>query len=234
MCFSVHIDRNIKGLAKEFNAVIDKGRFSEVQNLTRKWPKLFKLPDTSDRVYPGTYSPIILGAKDELVITPMRYRLTPSFSQDLNYSSINPKTKRKKILPTYNARLDALEKRAAWQNIATTKHAIVPVKSFYEFVERDHKSQQIEFFSKSEHLWACALWDSWYYEKEDTTIYSFAIITDEPPKEVLDAGHDRCPIFIEKENIHEWLNWQGQDMAQMREFLLSSKAHELFNFRDVS
>lgn len=33
----------------------------------------------------------------------------------------------------------------------------------------------------------------------------FAIITDEPPPEIREAGHDRTPIFIDKSSIEPWL-----------------------------
>lgn len=41
------------------------------------------------------------------------------------------------------------------------------------------------------------------------------MITDEPPQEVSDAGHDRCPIFIKQENIEAWLRPEGKTQAQL-------------------
>jgi putative SOS response-associated peptidase YedK len=44
-------------------------------------------------------------------------------------------------------------------------------------------------------------------EIDDTGIIKngFAIVTDDPPQEVLSAGHDRCPIALTSEAASEWL-----------------------------
>ena len=48
---------------------------------------------------------------------------------------------------------------------------------------------------------------------------SFAAITDEPPPEVAAAGHDRCIIPINPENIDEWLNPDPSRLARQYEIL---------------
>lgn len=36
------------------------------------------------------------------------------------------------------------------------------------------------------------------------TDFGFAIITDEPPPEVRRAGHDRCPVFLDRASVEIW------------------------------
>jgi putative SOS response-associated peptidase YedK len=44
-------------------------------------------------------------------------------------------------------------------------------------------------------------------------LLSFAFITDEPPEEVRNAGHDRCIIPLRRENLMSWLSPEANDMA---------------------
>ena len=53
-------------------------------------------------------------------------------------------------------------------------------------------------------LLAC-LWSRWSAPGQPDLL-SFALITDEPPPEVLAAGHDRCVIPLRPENLDAWLN----------------------------
>jgi putative SOS response-associated peptidase YedK len=48
------------------------------------------------------------------------------------------------------------------------------------------------------------LYSHWQQDGED--LWSFAVITDEPPPEVAAAGHDRCIIPIKEANLSAWLN----------------------------
>lgn len=203
MCFSVKIERNFNILSNLTGYPIDNGYLEKVTKLAKANPKAFKLPDADDRIYPSTFSPIVVKTSRGPLITAMRYRLTPSFSEEVDYKSTDRKTGRKKTLPTYNARLDSLTTRQAWKNIYQSNHAFVPVKAFYEFVERDQKSVQVEFKDDNfDIIWASALWDKWESPELEIPIYSFAIVTTEPPKEILSAGHDRCPIF--HKSVEKW------------------------------
>lgn len=49
--------------------------------------------------------------------------------------------------------------------------------------------------------------------------HGFAIITDEPPPEVRDAGHDRCPVILEPEAAQEWMHIEGKTARQMDDVL---------------
>lgn len=95
------------------------------------------------------------------------------------------------------------------------------VSAFYENVSRhrmekralapDEKDENVilEFHPKAgqDMLVAC-LWSRWT-GSDGEELLSFAAITDEPPPEVAEAGHDRCIIPIQHQNIDAWLQPNG-------------------------
>ena len=50
-------------------------------------------------------------------------------------------------------------------------------------------------------------------------LYSMALITDEPPSEVVQAGHNRCPINLTREAALAWLGPQGRKVSELFEIL---------------
>ncbi len=60
---------------------------------------------------------------------------------------------------------------------------------------------------------AC-LWSRWTKPGEPDLL-SFAAITDEPPREIEAAGHDRCIIPIKPENIEAWLKPEASSLDAM-------------------
>jgi putative SOS response-associated peptidase YedK len=101
----------------------------------------------------------------------------------------------------------------------------VIVDSFYENVSKskmegrvlaegeDDENVVLQFTPRdgSRMLIAC-LWSKWTAPGEPD-LYSFAAITDEPPAEVAEAGHDRCIVSIKPENVAAWLNPNPEDLA---------------------
>jgi putative SOS response-associated peptidase YedK len=45
-----------------------------------------------------------------------------------------------------------------------------------------------------------------FSSRRNNDLGTFAVITDDPPLEVAEAGHDRCPIPIQEEDIAAWLS----------------------------
>lgn len=213
MCFSVQVVRNLSELVKHFDALIDKSAFEEFNRLKDEVPQLFKGPDEDDRIFPQTFAPVIVGrtSKDGLqrVLKPMRYRLRPHDALEEVPSKYN----------LFNARLDSLEKRKSWRGIFGRNHCLFPFKRFYEWVENDEgKKQLVSFYPKDrEFMWAPGIFD--HYKGPEGEFSSFALITREPPTEVLAAGHDRCPLFLREDKIDLWLNPQNREISELYEIL---------------
>lgn len=196
MCFSVEINRDLKTLSKIFGATIDKDSFVELNSLKESNPKIYKVPGEDNKIFPNVHAPVVIMKDGQRALIPMRYRVRPHDSPKEIPSKYN----------LFNARYDSLLIKKTWKDLFGKKHGLFPFKRFFEWVEGpDHKKQLISFSPKDHELmWAPCLYDIW--EDKNLKIISFALITDDPPLEVLNAGHDRCPIFLNKKYWDNWLN----------------------------
>lgn len=224
MCFSVKIDKDIKRLASNFQAFPDVKSFHELKSLQNYEKNLspqelknslglkrvsksscFKTPEDDGVVYPNYFAPVITFDQGRRVVRPMRYRVRPAHSKEEIPSKYN----------VFNARIDALESRKTWKGLFMKNHGLFPFYSFYEWVEdQSGKKRLINFKpNNAKMMWAPCLYDTWTSSDGIIQFSSFAIITDEPPKEVEEMGHDRCPIFLRSDKIDSWLDPNKMDKA---------------------
>jgi putative SOS response-associated peptidase YedK len=180
---------------------MESAKFDALMGLkhsTKKRSMPFKIPKEDGKVFSNYFTNIITEENENRIIQPMRYRVRPFGSKEEVPAKYN----------VFNARIDALEIRNTWSSIFMRNHGIVPLVGFYEWVKgHDDKPALIKFFPKDRELmWAPCLYDEWVSKDGQIQFKSFAIITDDPPPEVLKMGHDRCPIFLDKDEIDSWLN----------------------------
>lgn len=171
------------------------------------------------RIFPGVYAPVIVSERGQRVIKPMRYQCRLPDKPARN-DTLYP--------GTYNARRDSLE--TYWKPAFGHRHGVVVVQSFYEHVPRhalEHRALRpgekpgnavLEFRAQPPRdlLIAC-LWSEW--EGPEGRLLSFAAITDEPPREVAAAGHDRCIVPIRPAHLDAWLNPDPNDLAALYRIL---------------
>ncbi|MGV6494012.1 SOS response-associated peptidase family protein [Stenotrophomonas rhizophila] len=171
------------------------------------------------RIFPGVYAPVIVSEHGQRVIKPMRYQCRLPDKPARN-DTLYP--------GTYNARRDSLA--SYWKSAFGHRHGVVVVQSFYEHVPRHALEQRrlapgetpgnvvLEFRPQPPRdlLIAC-LWSEW--EGPEGRLLSFAAITDEPPRDVAAAGHDRCIVPIRAEHMDAWLNPDPQDLAALYRIL---------------
>lgn len=185
---------------------------NKIKNLQRQLLDLERrelLPKDS-RVYPQSYAPVLVKIDGELRILPMRYLLRPQG---------RPPEFDKEYSGCYNARRDNLQK--FWRKQFGVTHGVVMMERFYENVSHhdyerrpltaDEKptSVVVEFEpSDGKTMFVACLWSHWQGAGDD--LHSFAIITDEPPPEVRETGHDRCVVQIQRERVEEWLDTTGK------------------------
>lgn len=227
MCFSVEVEKELKKIAERFNAQVSMAEMNHFMSLMAKgddkeWVKstlnlsrkpqtnIFKLPDEEGRIFPGTFTHVLVNENNRRMMKPMRYRLRP-------YKSISEIPSKYNV---FNARLDSLENRQTWKPLFMKQHGLLPFRKFIEWVEDGGKKRLICFHpDRHSIMWAPCLWDYWENEKEGIGFYSFAIITDDPPPEVWERGHDRCPIFLKEEMIDQWLSPIGKSKSEMYRIL---------------
>jgi putative SOS response-associated peptidase YedK len=227
MCFSVEVEKEMRKTAQRFNAqvsVADLDHFSalKIKGDDREWVKctlnlgrkptsnIFKTPDQDGRIFPGSFTQVMVLENNQRILKPMRYRVRPKGSKGEIPSKFN----------VFNARLDSLENRQTWQPLFMRQHGLIPFVRFFEWVEDDGKKRLISFKpDRHEVMWAPCLWDYWENEKESVGFYSFAIITDDPPREISQRGHDRCPIFLREDLINLWLSPEGKTKSEIYRLL---------------
>jgi len=182
------------------------------------------------RIFPGWYAPVMVMQGDRKIVRPMRYQCRLAGK---------PATYDAKYPGTYNARRDNLQ--GFWKEQFGQTHAIMVVNAFFENVSRHraegHELREgekeenvvLEFHPRPEQemLVAC-LYSHW--REGDTELLSFAAITDDPPAEIAEVGHDRCIIPIRPENVDAWLNPQGRSVAELNA-ILDDRAKPYFEHR---
>ncbi len=227
MCFSVEVEKEMKKIAERFNAQISMADMEYFSALKQKandteWIKralelsrkpqsnFFKLPDNDGRIFPGTFTQVMVMENNQRILKPMRYRVRQRGSKEEIPTKFN----------VFNARLDSLENRQTWQPLFMKNHGLLPFVRFFEWVEEDSKKRLISFRpDRHEMMWVPCLWDYWENEKEGIGFYSFAIITDDPPCEIFEKGHDRCPIFLREDLINEWLSPSSKTKSEIYRLL---------------
>jgi putative SOS response-associated peptidase YedK len=214
MCYSVFVKQDLEYLIKNFGAQPANDAFANYSELSKENPKKFKNMVENPRIYPGYYAPIIFSDRGKKFSYPMRYRVRPEGSEKEVPSKYN----------LFNARSDSLLNRKTWKHIFMRNHGIVVFDKFFEWVvDNNTGKKKVVSFSPNNHevMWAPVLYDVWLPPKNngagssEPQIHSFAIITKEPPKEVLEHGHDRCPVFLKKDSIDYWLNPEGKSSSEM-------------------
>lgn len=67
--------------------------------------------------------------------------------------------------------------------------------------------------------------------KDDKADLGFAIVTDDPPFEVRNAGHDRCPVILTEEAIETWLRPADAKPQELIRLLTTKKRNLTFTHR---
>lgn len=179
-----------------------------------------ELKAKDSRIFPFWYAPVFVWENGEFVIKPMRYHCRQAGK---------PETIDKMRDGLYNARRDNLTR--FWRNQFGHKHGFIISTSFYENVARhtfEHRalrpgeresSVQLHFNPQpGSDMFVACLWDHWEMPGQPD-LYSFAAITDEPPPEVAETGHDRFIIPLKEKNLQAWLTPEGRSLEELQQIL---------------
>ncbi|SUD94209.1 Uncharacterised ACR, COG2135 [Ralstonia mannitolilytica] len=163
------------------------------------------------RIFPGWYAPVMIWENGRRVIKPMRYQCRPAGKPEF-YDTKYP--------GTYNARMENL--RGFWKGQYGHTHGVVLVDAFYENVKDAQGRNIILGFRPDppQTMIVACLWSHWRATKPgEKDLLSFAIITTDPPPEISEAGHDRCPVPIKSEDLDAWLNPDPNNVEAMDKIL---------------
>lgn len=168
------------------------------------------------RIWPGDHCSVVL-VDGQRLLRPMRYQCRmPGWTAQTE----------RQFPGTYNARRDKLH--TSWRQLFGRQHALMVVERFYERVERDGRSVELEFVPRTRAplLVPCL----WAFDPRDR-LYSFAAITDEPEPEVAAAGHDRTLIDLKPGHVDAWLQPEG-DLSKMQA-IFDDRQHPYYEHRAV-
>ena len=192
--------------------------------------KRTEIQDRDSYMFPGYFAPVIVSENGKRVVKLMRYQCRPAGT---------PKFLDKQ-LDTFNARRDNLGGKF-WKPLFGYSHGIMLANTFFEKVsqaklegrelkpDEDDPSVTLQFKPRGiDTMFVACLWSHW--EESGESLDSFAAITDEPPPEVLAAGHDRCIIPIKEENIAAWLNPDPKNLDAMQA-ILEDRARPYYEYR---
>lgn len=173
-----------------------------------------------DIIAPYRPAPVVLFERKVLILKTMQFSLVPRWSKE-------PRVK----FATHNARIETLAEKPTWREAFQARHCLVPLTHFIEPIyEGAHAGNMVAFHRRSEDwLVAAGIWESWVDRSTGEVTESFAIITADPPRFIAEMGHDRCPVFLNREGQMEWLESAGQSPEQMMNVLRSKTEHIEFD-----
>jgi putative SOS response-associated peptidase YedK len=186
-----------------------KGALNDRRIATDKISKaLGKLPllkgtqphEADGRIFPLSCAPIVIHEGDRNVVKLARY-------------GVDHENK-----GLYNARRDNLGRY--WGREFAHTHAVMIAYEFFENVDRGGQNAVLHFVPMpAGPMYIACLYAETADPMTGKKLLSFAAITDDPPPEVLAAGHDRMIINMKPENVERWLTPQGLSVDELQAIL---------------
>lgn len=175
--------------------------------------------DLKGRALPYTNTPIVISNKDNnFQIKTMNFSLVPHWSKE-----------KKVKFATHNARLfgedgSPIFTKPSWKIPFQKNHCLVIMDSFLESVhEGPYAGNIIAFKQKNaQPLIAAGIFDQWIDKSTGEVLESFSILTHEPPKFVIESGHDRCPVFLNDDAILKWPRLNSITAKEQLDYLVSN------------
>ncbi|QDK38252.1 SOS response-associated peptidase [Bdellovibrio sp. NC01] len=192
-------------------------------NTIQKYFKV-KLPaiirEVEPVLHPHSSAPVIIAPQGEMQVEYMNFSLIPSWS-----------TERKPKFATYNARIEEVLTKPSWKEPFATRHCIVVMDQFFEFAAMGlFEGHKIGISAKdTTSLFAAGIWDQWFDKQTGHFVRSFAILTTEPTPQILEAGHDRSPIFLDPDDCTEWIMGR-ESRTEWLEFLKHARLFQDLSF----
>lgn len=166
------------------------------------------------RILPYKQAIVIRQQQQKLIFDHMNYSLVPAWSE-------TPKVK----FATHNARIETILEKPTWKKPFLSQRCLVPMSTFIESIyDNSWAGNLVHFYPKDGSLLTAAgVYDTWLDPETKKTTQSFAILTEQPPPFILEAGHDRCPIFLNDNAFKDWLNPNEKDPAVLLQILKEAK-----------
>ncbi len=171
------------------------------------------------RVLPYTKAPVVYLNEQIKVFSDMSFSLVPSWSKESKVK-----------FATHNARIETIAEKPTWKNSLKTKRCLVPLNEFIEPIYiGQYAGNMVRFgLDSNSVLTAAGIYDEWVNRQSGEVLQSFSIVTQEPSDFIAKIGHDRSPIFLNKDAFEYWLNPKNSHSAGLIDFLRSQKQPDEF------
>ncbi len=145
-------------------------------------------------VAPGQMMPVVINQNGKNRLLIMKWGLVPLWAKDTNIGY--------KLI---NARAETVFEKPMWKGSVLHKRCLIPSSGFYEWKVRDEKTKQPYFIHpKDQEMFTFAGVFSAWKDAEGTELFTYAIITTEPNRE-MSMIHDRMPVILHPEDEDKWL-----------------------------
>lgn len=182
------------------------GRYSldrDINDLIKRYRPTRSIKDfkTNDEIFPSEYAPVVLNDGENL-IAKLKWGFIPSYGKQL----------------LINARAETVMTRPSFKNSFYRKRCLIPISSFYEWVNLDGKKIRKRIALPEEDLISLGGLFDVFKDKEGKDLIAFTIITTEA-RGVMKEIHHRMPLIIERENEDVWLDNSYKDMREVEKLL---------------
>lgn len=164
--------------------------------------------DANYNVAPTTLMPIVRqGTETRHLLSRARWGLIPSWAKDETIAS--------KLI---NARSETLLEKPSYRTAFRHRRCLIPAEGFYEWQGQGKGPKQpymIAFEDRQPFAFA-GLWERW--EKGDTPVTTFTIITTEAAPAIQDIHH-RMPVILAKDQFANWLDVGGVPAEEAQQLL---------------
>jgi putative SOS response-associated peptidase YedK len=135
----------------------------------------------------------------------LHWGLIPSWAKDRAMSS-----------HLINARAETLTEKPSFKNAYRQRRCLIPATGFFEWQSTEIGKKPYHIHPQDHALFAFAgIWEYWEHEQE--TVYSCAIITTAANAKIAPV-HDRMPVIIEPSDYNRWLA-KNTAVVEMADFL---------------
>lgn len=180
--------------------------------------------ESIENVSPGMELPVIFYSYEtsRLEVMLMKWGLISS-----KYAHKDAKNDHYKM---FNARIETLHERVSYRDLLQRNRCIIIINGFYEWIsEFGHKVPYYISFSNDQPMMLAGLYD--HNSLDDS--YSFTIITCNACKQ-MEHIHDRQPVFLTPEQMHDWINPQNSASSLISSLLRNDYTHFDINCYEVS
>src|SRR5690606_443992 len=110
-----------------------------------------------------------------------------------------------------------------------TKRCIILADSFYEWKREESKKTPMRIGVNDQKVFPMAgLWST-FTRPDGTKLHTTTIITTEA-NELMQEIHDRMPVILDDDSVHDWLNPRNQDLNQLSKLFKPYPSKDMYSY----